>query len=237
MSRVRTSPLLVRGVSRVLASTSATTRIRTPAAAVVLTYDDGPDPVSTPAVLRVLAEHDASATFFVLADRARLHPGVVRDVVAAGHEIGLHGQDHRPVTDFDHAALLTRTEEAVSLLQAVSGRPIRLFRPPYGRQTVASVRVVRALGLSTVLWNRDAADWIDAAPETRLRRATDGAAPGDVLLLHDAFATGGGAETAVEPLVDRPGLTSAILRVLADRGLAGRSVRDARGGGRLLPGD
>src|SRR5689334_791585 len=84
---------------------------------VLLTYDDGPDPEGTPAVLRELAEADARATFFVLGTRVRLYPDVFRSVVADGHEIGLHGADHRRVDRIPEAEFSRVLVESKDLLE------------------------------------------------------------------------------------------------------------------------
>ena len=87
----------------------------------VLTLDDGPDPDQTPQVLEVLAAHDATATFFVLLTRARRHPDLLRAMLAAGHEVALHGPDHRPLTEFGFAAARERTVAARRELEQLAG--------------------------------------------------------------------------------------------------------------------
>ena len=110
-------------------------RVETAEPQIVLTFDDGPDPVGTAEVLTALAEAGASATFFVLMSRARRHGSLLTEVVAAGHEVGLHGVDHQPLTDFTYAAARRRTLDGRRELEDRLGRPVRWFRPPYGRQT------------------------------------------------------------------------------------------------------
>src|SRR5690349_11695075 len=103
------------------------------ASTVLLTYDDGPDPVGTPAVLRELAAAGARATFFVLGTRVMLYPDVFRAVVAEGHEIGLHGADHRRVDQVPEAEFSRLLAEAKDLLEQAVQRPVVWYRPPYGR--------------------------------------------------------------------------------------------------------
>src|SRR3954466_12802394 len=98
---------------------------------VVLTYDDGPQAGDTEGILEALAERQATATFFVLMSRVRRHPGLFQDVVAAGHEIGLHGVDHRRLTTVPVDELDKRTADAKDELQDRLGRAVTWFRPPY----------------------------------------------------------------------------------------------------------
>ncbi|MEO7235452.1 MAG: polysaccharide deacetylase family protein, partial [Lapillicoccus sp.] len=121
------------GERGVLASVVATT-----APSLVLTFDDGPDPANTPRVLEVLRDRGASATFFVLMTRVRREPRLLAELMAAGHEVGLHGPDHRVLTQFSSREVRRRTEEARRELEDVTGTAVRWFRPPYGAQTPAT---------------------------------------------------------------------------------------------------
>lgn len=101
-------------------------------ATVAVTFDDGPDPATTPRLLDLLAEEGGRATFFVLAGRAEAHPELVGRLVAEGHEVGLHGPDHRPLTSLPTGDLTAHLRAGRDRLAAVLGRPVTLFRPPYG---------------------------------------------------------------------------------------------------------
>ena len=109
------------------------------APSVLLTYDDGPDPEFTPAVLRELAAADARATFFVLGTRVKLYPDVFRSVVADGHEIGLHGADHRRVDQVPEAEF----SRAPGRVQG----PARAGHPASGGLVPPAVRPTHAVGL------------------------------------------------------------------------------------------
>ena len=99
--------------------------------AVVVTLDDGPDPVMTPRMLEVLARHEATATFFVLLTRVR-REDVLREVIAAGHEVALHGPDHRALSEFSGETWGGAPPPPAAELEAVTGSAVRWFRPPYG---------------------------------------------------------------------------------------------------------
>lgn len=244
-----------RALRRAAAPVGSVVAVRTSEPEVVLTFDDGPDPVGTPAVLDALAAHGATATFFVLLTRVRRHPGLLERVVAEGHEIALHGPDHRRLTSLPAREVHTRTAAAARELAALTGTWPRWFRPPYGAQTPATWLAVRRAGLVPVLWGPTTWDWRDVGQDERVRKAQDGARPGAVLLAHDAFAgpgdgaaegvgsgagsgpagraePGGGAGPA--PDVDRADLVDRVLAAYADRGWRGRSLGAALRHGRLV---
>jgi peptidoglycan/xylan/chitin deacetylase (PgdA/CDA1 family) len=206
--------------------------VRTSEPDIVLTFDDGPDPVGTPAVLDALAAHGATATFFVLLTRVRRHPDLLERVRREGHEIALHGVDHQRLTTLPYAEVRSRTAAAATELEALTGTPVRWFRPPYGAQTPAGWLAVRRSGLVPVLWGPTTWDWRDVAQEDRVAKARQGARAGAVVLAHDAFA--GAADGAaddgrglVEPDVDRFDLVDRVLTAYADQGLRARSLGDA----------
>src|SRR5919107_5789297 len=111
--------------------------VATPQRVVALTYDDGPDPDHTPGVLDALARHGATATFFVLAERAEAHPDLVRRIAAEGHDVGLHGEDHTRLSALPARQALTRIRRGRRRLAAVLGRPVTLYRPADGAQGLA----------------------------------------------------------------------------------------------------
>ncbi|MCW2811088.1 MAG: hypothetical protein JWP61_1546 [Friedmanniella sp.] len=202
--------------------------VRTGQTHVVLTYDDGPEPGGTDAILGSLDRHGATATFFVLLSRVRRQPGLLAEVVAAGHEVALHGVDHQPLVDFGYRAARARTAAARDELEGLVGAPVRWFRPPYGRQNPLTWRAVTSLGLTPVLWGATSWDWRDLPQADRVAKAQAGVAPGTILLAHDAFAGAlDGVAQRPEPVLDRGDLTDQILTAYAARGWQGRSLGDA----------
>lgn len=199
-------------VERAAALVGSVIAVRTRAPEVVLTFDDGPDPVGTEQVLTALAERNATATFFVLGTRIRRHPTLLDEIVAAGHELGLHGPDHQPLPRFDAAATERRTADAAKELSDLTGRELRWFRPPYGRQTLPNWRGIRAAGLMPVFWGPTTWDWRDLPQQERVAKAQQGARPGAILLGHDGFAgTPDGALEDVPHTLDRHDLIAQIL--------------------------
>ena len=230
--RSRLPARLKRALRRAASPVGSVDAVRTTAPEIVLTFDDGPDPAGTPAVLEALAAHGATATFFVLLTRARRRPDLVARVVAEGHEVGLHGVDHRPLPDFSYAEARARTAAAADELEALTGTPVRWFRPPYGAQTPLTWLAVRRAGLVPVMWGPTTWDWRDVPQDERVRKALQGARAGAVVLAHDAFA--GAADGAVDdgrglhaPEVDRRDLVHRVLETYATAGWRGRSLGDA----------
>ena len=121
---------------------------------VALTFDDGPDPASTPAVLPVLAARGAHATFFVLGEKARQAPEVLLAIAAAGHDVGVHGDTHdRMLSLRPPPVIAAAIERALAAIQAVTGARPTLFRPPLGHVSPRTVIAARSLGLTLVGWN------------------------------------------------------------------------------------
>jgi peptidoglycan-N-acetylglucosamine deacetylase len=154
--------------------------------AVALTFDDGPHPRGTLAVLEVLADRSMQATFFVVGEQAERHPGLCERIVAAGHSIGVHGYRHRAQLRLSPGVFADDLDRALGALDAYVGeRPI--YRPPYGIFSSAGLRIVRDRGLRTLLWSQWGHDWrARVTPRAIAAEATDGLGAGDVILLHDA---------------------------------------------------
>jgi peptidoglycan/xylan/chitin deacetylase (PgdA/CDA1 family) len=201
------------------------TAVRTTAAEVVLTFDDGPEPGGTDKVLQSLAAAGATATFFVLLTRVRRFGHLLDEVRAAGHEIALHGVDHQALTGFRPSVVRQRTADARDELEQHIGRPVRWFRPPYGRQTLATWRAVRRTGLTPVFWGPTTWDWRDITQDERVAKAQQGVQPGAIVLAHDGFAGPmDAAPAAPVPRLDRGELVTRVLAAYADRGLSAHSL-------------
>ena len=192
---------------------------------VVLTYDDGPTPGVTDRLLTVLADAGATATFFVLLTRARRSPALLRDLLRAGHEIGLHGRDHQRLTTVDPELLPGVLRDARSELEDLAAVPIRWFRPPYGAQNAVTWGAVRAVDLTPVLWSVHCSDWLDLPLDDRLRALRAGPVAGSIVLLHDGFADASdGVADGQPPDLDRCALTAAILAEVRESGLLAQSL-------------
>lgn len=154
--------------------------------AVALTFDDGPDPQVTTRLLRVLARHDARATFFMCGLAADRHPDLVRAVAAEGHSVGAHGWDHRPVRALASSEWNRQILRPLDVLSDLTGRRVRWFRPPRGAVARSTVAALRERGVTTLLWSAEALDWLLRAPADIADSAQRHLDHGGVVLLHDA---------------------------------------------------
>lgn len=205
---------------------------RTDAAVVALTFDDGPDPVATPGILDVLAAHGVRATFFVLVDRAESHPDLVARLVDEGHEVGLHGLDHSPLTTKRGREIGDCLRRGRSRLETLTRRPVTLFRPPFGSQSLRSYAATRRAGLRVVVWGPHAEDWADRSPEQVAATALGATGPGDILLLHDGFAPHPDDPQSV-PALDKAAALDILLGGLESKGYQSTTVSGLLAGRRV----
>ncbi len=154
---------------------------------IALTFDDGPHRDGTPAVLAELERAGGRATFFLVGEQVERLPGLAREIVDAGHEVGIHGYRHTLLLRRSPRALRRDLARAADVIGEATGRAAVLYRPPYGVFSVPALRLVRQLGWSPYLWSRWGRDWERGATAASIAaRATRGLRGGDVVLLHDA---------------------------------------------------
>jgi peptidoglycan-N-acetylglucosamine deacetylase len=157
---------------------------------VALTFDDGPDPGSTPEFTRMLAEREIHATFFMLGSMVAKAPGLAAEVAAAGHEIGVHGFEHRYLPARTPRATRSDLTRAAELIANVTGIWPRLFRPPYGVLSGPALLAARDLGLTPVLWGAWGREWTAGATSASVLRTLLSQLDGGVtVLLHDSGCT------------------------------------------------
>ncbi len=156
---------------------------------IAITIDDGPDPEVTPAVLDLLAVHQAHVTFFCIAEQARRHPALLRRMAAAGHSVQNHSDQHRHhFSLMGPRAMAREIAGAQALLADVTGTAPIAFRAPAGLRNPLLDPLLHRLNLHLVSWTRRGFDTRDANPHSVLARLTRGLAAGDILLLHDGHA-------------------------------------------------
>jgi peptidoglycan/xylan/chitin deacetylase (PgdA/CDA1 family) len=152
-----------------------------------LTFDDGPHPQGTPAVLEILARSHARATFFLVGEQVRRNPGLAREILAAGHRLGVHCDRHRNLLRLAPGQVREDLARARGEVAEVLGEEPKLYRPPYGVLNGSALREARRRRWRVLLWSEWGRDWeARATPEGIARLLTEGAGAGSVLLLHDA---------------------------------------------------
>lgn len=175
---------------------------------VALTFDDGPDPVSTPLVLDALDHFGWRATFFCLGEQARHSPGLIGEMVERGHEIGVHGESHRSHLRRAAPQVVRDVTSARALLEDLSGRPVEWFRPPYGAVAASTLVAARRTGLRLILWTTWGQDWRpDATGATVAANVARTFVPGATVLLHDSDVTSspGSWQATLDSLPDLAG--------------------------------
>jgi peptidoglycan/xylan/chitin deacetylase (PgdA/CDA1 family) len=188
-----------------------------------LTFDDGPDPRYTPRISEYLASHGHRATFFVLGRSVARHPELAAQLLADGHEIANHGDDHRLLAlspPWAVRAQVAATERAVQ--EATGSLPVRLFRAPHGAQSPWLIATLRSLGYRLCGWDGHIFDTARPGVAVIAERATKLLAPGAVVLLHDGDGSGRDAPRdqtvdALPPILEAAsehGLRSAPLSTL-----------------------
>lgn len=174
---------------------------------VALTFDDGPDPAHTPAVLDRLRALGVRATFFVIGSKAEASPALLARIAEEGHEIGHHSYSHSAPHETSAPALVAEARRTSALLERLLARRPRLFRPPHGKLTPGKLLGLWELGQTIVLWNRDPRDFACGSVDP-IRRwfETQPLCGGDILLLHDVHAHVAPALDAVVERAARLGL-------------------------------
>lgn len=152
---------------------------------VAITFDDGPNPKTTKAIVDILRQYNAVATFFVVGKNVERNPSLVAMIVSAGNEIGNHTWSHPRCR---HLAIATfgKEVEITSLeIKKVTGNSPKWFRFPYGKGTKAEQLVIYKKGMVPVLWNLDPHDWRNPSPEAITNYVLSQIHSGSIVVLHD----------------------------------------------------
>jgi len=171
----------------------------TSAKKLALTFDDGPDPAWTPQILDILKAKHVPATFFVIGENAEAYPDLVQRMVAEGHDVGNHTFTHPNLADTPGPAVILELNATQRLFQALTGRSMRLFRPPYlgdaepsDESDLRPVELAQNLGYITIGMHVDPVDWELPGVDTIIKRtlaavhAKNPDIRGNIILFHDA---------------------------------------------------
>jgi peptidoglycan-N-acetylglucosamine deacetylase len=167
------------------AAAQFTSRAPEAAPEIALTFDDGPNPVFTTQILRVLDDYGVKATFFCIGEQAREYPELVQQIQQAGDALGVHGWNHTALTKLSPDEIDQQLHSASIAIQQATGTTPTVFRPPYGSTDQTVVDVASALGLTQVLWSVDTDDWQRPGTEAIVNAVLTHAHNGGVILMHD----------------------------------------------------
>ena len=189
------------------------TRFDTREREVWLTFDDGPDPQETPLVLALLAQYRARATFFLIGRAAEENPGLVREILAAGHTVANHTYTHQSgiFWAYPPSRFAREIDHGTDVLAAAAGTPPQFFRGPVGWHPPLLYQVLCRRELQAVGWTARGLDCLDRNPGRVARRLLSRLQPGAIFMLHPERRTRRGGNTGLAALeivlreIDRAG--------------------------------
>ena len=196
------------------AQAPASTRAKPRRGVVYLTFDDGPRPDATPAILAILARNQAKATFFVMGVRAAKYPAIVDAIRAQGNAIGNHTWSHPELTGQSNAAIRTEIRRTQAVIGAAT-----CFRAPYGSTSPRVERVIKGAGLRHYLWTVDTSDWMRPSTKAIVSSVMRGLRPGAIVLKHDGGGDRSHTVAAVRTLI--PAIQAAGFELRALPGCSG----------------
>ena len=150
-----------------------------------VTFDASWGGDKTLAILDLLDEYNAKATFFLVGIWVDKYPELVKEIAARGHEIGNHSDSHAHFTQISDSKIRTELDSCSDKIEALTGVRPTLFRPPYGDYNSKVITVVRDEGYEAVQWSIDSLDWKNRGVEDLVKRATNNVQPGDIILFHN----------------------------------------------------
>ncbi|MFF4243149.1 polysaccharide deacetylase family protein [Streptomyces sp. NPDC001822] len=154
--------------------------------AMVLSFDDGPDPRYTPDVLAILRRYDVRAMFFVCGEMAADNRDLLREMADDGHVVGNHSWSHPLIPKLSRAGIRKELGSTSEVIEKTLGAPPLWYRAPYGAWNRNSFEIGASMDMEPMAWTVDTLDWTEPGTDTIVRRVKRGAAPGVVVLSHDA---------------------------------------------------
>lgn len=151
--------------------------------ALLLSFDDGPDPLYTPQLIQTLARYEVKALFFLIGRQMEQHPQLVQELRRQGHSLGWHGPEHHNMWLMGYSA----TKKALAASAALTtGQPgPAWYRPPYGNVNLFTLLLARKYGLRLLLWTTMIQDWRLTPDHILVERLLSRSGPGSVICLHD----------------------------------------------------
>lgn len=182
------------------------TRINTSEKIVTLTFDDGPDPTNTPAVLDSLKKYNAKATFFVLGSKAEAYPVLLQEIINNGHEIGNHGYSHSSLSGKSNDFIKNEIEKTNNIVYRIVAQKPVLFRPPGGFLSYELIDISKNQELSIAYWTyqQDSKDWVTGKSASLISgHIIKNIEPGQIIILHDGCLNGLQTAEAVDIILNK----------------------------------
>ena len=168
---------------------------------VALTFDDGPHPTLTPAILSILEKYSARATFFVIGKNAAEHPNILRRIINDGHEIGNHTYSHPHISDLSYKELCRELSLGKEKIYEITQCSTNLFRPPEGFCSRDVGSAAEKIGCNIILWTVDTKDWRSPPTEDIVNEVKRSLRPGAIILFHDYVYKNSHTPEALEILI------------------------------------
>ncbi len=152
---------------------------------IALTFDDGPNPLYTPSILRELKKYDAHATFFLVGKMVQLYPDLVLQILADGHELANHSYTHPNLTKLTKDQIIAEVLRTRAVIKEITGRQTYLFRPPGGDIDSDVLDQLRALDYNVVYWDVNAGEFRKHPPQEEADMIVNKAKDGSIVLMHN----------------------------------------------------
>lgn len=168
-----------------------------------LTFDDGPNPATTPRLLELFEEEGVKATFFVIGEQVEKHEELLLEVSRRGHAIGNHTYSHQFLPLLTTKKLEKEILSTNDRIKDITGESPRLFRPPFGIVDRKTHSLLQEQGMKTVYWSAFSEDWRQIGERSVVDRLSKYAAPGGIMILHELEPTGNQTIAAARTLIHR----------------------------------
>ncbi len=168
---------------------------------IALTFDDGPHPRYTAEILDILKEYNVKATFFCVGSNAESYPELIRREIAEGHEVANHTYNHYHVCKLSGSELESDIFACNDTLQRITGRRVRLFRPPEGVCSEDVKSICDKSDMTIVLWSVDTRDWAHTPLEEMLCNVKSNVRNGSIILMHDFIGKNSPTPAALRQII------------------------------------
>ncbi|MBC8182022.1 polysaccharide deacetylase family protein [candidate division KSB1 bacterium] len=170
---------------------------------IFLTFDDGPDEIFTSQILQILQKEQVSSTFFILGEKAKTSPAIVKSIKDFGHTIGLHSFLHQSLIYKSKKNIFDQLYTSKNYIEQLTGEPVKYFRPPFGRFSPAVNNVCRQIDLQMVLWNVMSYDFdLNISDSYIFNLVETKTCGGDIIVFHDGHKNSGRTVNILEPIIN-----------------------------------